>query len=309
LNARVDGVSRSFDRGAAVASVLTAEENAAVAAGRAVVLDAWGHVVDSGGAVAADEDYIIVSKGARPPAVGGCLEAWVAGKALPTPMPFAKALVRHALALIREAGGAASPAGTAALTAATVRRRDEAALWDYVAPGKTAGAYDRGTFRLAGLLPDVKNLVIATRDCLTLAPGAAVFDYTGGISLIEVGTTNKVKLADYERRFGEVAGVIVCRVNGFEIEGFATAPGHDELATAARRAGLTVIVIKGGFPILDATGLPTVVPAADVIVYVAPPEFPAADVVFRFKGSDTFIGSGPLRCAVAAALWDQLATA
>ncbi len=303
MNARVDGSPRDFRRGAALAALLTEEERAEVAAGRVVILDGWGHVVDAAGAVADDGDYVTVRRGARPASVGASLEL-VEPRSLPAPL--AKALVRRAIAAARLAGGAASAAGAAALAAAFVVRRDEKALWEYVAgEGEAVAAYPGGAFRLAAFLPAVKRAVVASRDCLTFASGADVFTYLEGIVALEVGTTNKVNLGDYEKRFGDADAVIACRRADFDIFGFTATPALTELAAAARRTGLPFVAFIGGYGLIAASGEPAAIDA-DIVVYSGPAEAPDADVVFYDGPLIPVKRDAASRGKVAETLWRRL---
>jgi L-seryl-tRNA(Ser) seleniumtransferase len=63
-----------------------------------------------------------------------------------------------------------------------------------------------------------------------------------GARLVEVGTTNRTRLADYERAFGEATGAVMrAHQSNFRTVGFVEEVEIEDLCAAAARAGVPVI--------------------------------------------------------------------
>jgi hypothetical protein len=289
--------------GVSVAGLLSEEQRQAAAAGELFVADAWGQRVGLEGTPTNGAAYFAVRVGARPPSVNACLEALSRAGATGLPTALTKDLVRRAITTLEGAGGAASVEGTAAFAAAAGAREDAGALWGYVAGGeKAVYVYEAGKARLRELLPDVKAVVVATRDVLTFRTGLTTFDYLDGIRVVEVGTTNKVKFADYEAAFGEVDGVVACRAGDFAVEGFVDAPAAEELSAAASAAGLRLARILADTPLFDERGAPAR-PGGDVVICSTPPEARSYDLAFAAAPSDSGAGNATLYEEAAKGLW------
>jgi L-seryl-tRNA(Ser) seleniumtransferase len=68
----------------------------------------------------------------------------------------------------------------------------------------------------------------------------------GGGRLVEVGTTNRTRLADYEAALSPAAGLILkVHPSNFRIVGFTEEPGLEELAALARSAGVAIAYDQG----------------------------------------------------------------
>jgi L-seryl-tRNA(Ser) seleniumtransferase len=80
-----------------------------------------------------------------------------------------------------------------------------------------------------------------------------------GVKLREVGTTNRTKLADYERAIGpDTAAVMHVHTSNYRVVGFTDTPGIDELAPLAHAHGVIAIDDIGSGCLVDVTryGLP-----------------------------------------------------
>ncbi len=308
MKVTVDGNGVKIRAGTPVESVLSEEQRRAVGEGVLLVVDAWGQRVGLAGALTDGGDYFTVAVGARPASVNVCPEAWegLPGK-LALPAELVKFLVRRAITIIVEVGGAASAEATAAFAAATARRGDAAALWAYVAGEDVSVAvYAGGEARVRDAAPEVKAAVVATRDILTLRSGATTFDYLDGVKVVEVGTTNRVRLADYETKLAEVDAIVACRVGDFAMEGFVVSPEADELAKAAAAAGVALVTISADDALFDGRGTPRRL-AGDVVVWATPREARAYDLVCaRGVPRDVSEGGSGLRDEAAVALWANL---
>jgi L-seryl-tRNA(Ser) seleniumtransferase len=81
----------------------------------------------------------------------------------------------------------------------------------------------------------------------------------GGCELLEVGTTNRTHLADYqraiERHRREIGAVLRVHPSNFRVRGFTARPGLEDLARVAHRARLPLIEDLGSGALVDLAGL------------------------------------------------------
>jgi L-seryl-tRNA(Ser) seleniumtransferase len=104
-----------------------------------------------------------------------------------------------------------------------------------------------------------------------------------GCRLVEVGCTNKTRLADYEEAIGaETAAVLRCHPSNYRIVGFTSEPSLADLAASTRARGVTLIDDQGSGLLVDAVtlGLP---------VHPTLPES-AADADVSIASGDKMIG-------------------
>lgn len=80
-----------------------------------------------------------------------------------------------------------------------------------------------------------------------------------GAQMVEVGTTNRTHLRDYEEAVGERTGVLLSvHPSNFRVRGFTSEVGLEDLAALGRRTGVAVVHDLGGGAIVDlrSYGLP-----------------------------------------------------
>jgi L-seryl-tRNA(Ser) seleniumtransferase len=81
----------------------------------------------------------------------------------------------------------------------------------------------------------------------------------GGVKLVEVGTTNKTHLDDYQRAIGpDTALILKVHTSNYRILGFTSAVNGEELAALGREHGIPVLEDLGSGLLIDpaASGLP-----------------------------------------------------
>src|SRR5207244_7098419 len=79
-----------------------------------------------------------------------------------------------------------------------------------------------------------------------------------GATLVEVGTTNKTRLADFERAITERTGLLLrCHPSNFKIVGFSEEAPASELAVLGKRHGIPVMDDLGSGAILDTAAFGT----------------------------------------------------
>ena len=106
-----------------------------------------------------------------------------------------------------------------------------------------------------------KRVVIARTQLVEIGGGFRVPDVMkqSGARLAEVGTTNKVRVADYAEALAEPAGLVMhAHRSNFRIIGFTEEPSLAEIAAAAHAAGVPCLDDLGSGALLDTAryGLP-----------------------------------------------------
>ena len=104
-------------------------------------------------------------------------------------------------------------------------------------------------------LANRRRVVIARSQLIEIGGGFRIPDVMkqSGAKLVEVGTTNKVHLADYENAIGEepIKLVMLAHRSNFKIVGFTEEPSLDEIARVSHAANIPVVDDLGSGTLLD----------------------------------------------------------
>jgi L-seryl-tRNA(Ser) seleniumtransferase len=102
-------------------------------------------------------------------------------------------------------------------------------------------------------LASKKRVIIARSQLVEIGGGFRMPEVMrqAGVKLVEVGTTNKVRLLDYAAEFPEAALVMTVHRSNFKIVGFTAEPQLKEIVDAAHHAGLMVVDDLGSGALLD----------------------------------------------------------
>jgi L-seryl-tRNA(Ser) seleniumtransferase len=93
-------------------------------------------------------------------------------------------------------------------------------------------------------LAEGREVVVSRGELIEIGDGFRIPDVLArsGARLVEVGTTNRTRAADYERAVGpETALLLRVHQSNFRLVGFTEAPRLDEVAAVARRHGLPLV--------------------------------------------------------------------
>ena len=98
-----------------------------------------------------------------------------------------------------------------------------------------------------------KRVIIARSQLIEIGGGFRMPEVMkqSGARLVEVGTTNKVRLADYEQELPNAALVMRAHRSNFKMVGFTEEPKFEDIVQAAHRVGVTVVDDLGSGALLD----------------------------------------------------------
>jgi L-seryl-tRNA(Ser) seleniumtransferase len=109
-------------------------------------------------------------------------------------------------------------------------------------------------------LGEGREVVVSRGELLEIGDGFRIPDVLArsGARLVEVGTTNRTRAADYERAIGpETALLLRVHQSNFRVVGFAELPRVEELAAIARAHGLPLVDDLGSGVLGDIAGEPS----------------------------------------------------
>jgi L-seryl-tRNA(Ser) seleniumtransferase len=107
---------------------------------------------------------------------------------------------------------------------------------------------------LLAALANRKNVIISRTQLVEIGGGFRVPDVMkqSGAKLVEVGTTNRVHLSDYEEALKDKAALVMhAHRSNFKIIGFTEEPAIDEIVNTAHAANVPVVSDLGSGALLD----------------------------------------------------------
>jgi L-seryl-tRNA(Ser) seleniumtransferase len=93
-------------------------------------------------------------------------------------------------------------------------------------------------------LAERREVVVSRGELIEIGDGFRIPDVLArsGARLVEVGTTNRTRVEDYERALGEESALLLrVHQSNFRVVGFSELPRLEELAELARRSGLPLV--------------------------------------------------------------------
>jgi len=109
-------------------------------------------------------------------------------------------------------------------------------------------------------LAEGRDVIVSRGELIEIGDGFRIPDVLtrSGARLVEVGTTNRTRAADYEHAIDERTALLLrVHQSNFRVVGFAEQPALGELATVARSASLPLLDDLGSGALLDLSDEPT----------------------------------------------------
>jgi L-seryl-tRNA(Ser) seleniumtransferase len=123
-------------------------------------------------------------------------------------------------------------------------------------------------------LAEGREVVVSRGELVEIGDGFRIPDVLArsGARMVEVGTTNRTRVEDYERAIGpETAALLRVHQSNFRMVGFTELPSVEELARIAQRSGLPLVDDLGSGSLLDVGDEPTasssIVAGADLVCF------------------------------------------
>jgi L-seryl-tRNA(Ser) seleniumtransferase len=109
-------------------------------------------------------------------------------------------------------------------------------------------------------LAEGREVIVSRGELIEIGDGFRIPEVLArsGATLVEVGTTNRTRLADYERAIGErTAALLRVHQSNFRMVGFTEQPRVQELARLAERSGLALVDDLGSGALVETGDEPT----------------------------------------------------
>jgi L-seryl-tRNA(Ser) seleniumtransferase len=173
-------------------------------------------------------------------------------------------LAEAALARVLEVGGGYSTLEYDVAAGARGSRQDHAAALLREQTGAEAALVVNNNAAAVLLalaaLADGREVIVSRGELVEIGDGFRIPEVLAGsgAQLVEVGTTNRTRLADYERAITERTAVLLrVHQSNFRIVGFAERPDGRELARLAERQGLVLVDDLGSGALVEVGDEPT----------------------------------------------------